>query len=251
MRNVMPLPSRENYTHSLSLGVDYKDFEDTLNFADDEASEALETPLTYLPFSLNYNSALNHHNGISRFLMGFNMVMRGLVTDRSEFEDKRYKSRGNYIYATLGVERYQNLPWDFQLVVKGDGQVSDQPLPANEQYVAGGMKSVRGYKETETAGDNAIHGSIELAYTALSKRFGLPENITLVPYLFYDVAALRLIDPLPGQDQPGALSGAGAGLRGTLTRFLDYEVSWGVALDDTEQTERGDDQYYFAITGKF
>jgi hemolysin activation/secretion protein len=249
LRNVIPLPSRETYTHSMSLGVDYKDFDDTLSFVDDD--DSTETPLTYMPLSLNYNSVLSHLGGATRFLVGFNVVLRGLVTDREEFEDKRYKSRGNYIYTTLGIERYQNLPWDFQLLVKGDGQISDQPLPSNEQYVAGGLNSVRGYMETEEAGDNAIHGTIELAYPPLAKRLGLPEWISISPHLFYDIASLRLIDPLPGQEQPGTFSGTGAGMRGTLSRSLEYEVSWGRALDDTSQSESGDQQFYFVVKGQF
>jgi len=249
MRNVIPLPARDTYTHSLSLGVDYKDFDDTLSFEDDD--DTTKTPLTYLPISLNYNSVLNHLGGATRFLFGGNVVLRGLITDRGEFEDKRYKSRGNYIYATLGLERYQSLPWGFQLLVKADGQISDQSLPSNEQYVAGGLKSVRGYKETEEAGDNAFHGTIELAYPQLAKRLGLPEGTSLSPHLFYDIAALRLIDPLPGQNQPNVFSGTGAGIRGSITRFLEYEVSWGLALEDTSQSENGDHQVYFVVKGQF
>jgi hemolysin activation/secretion protein len=249
LRNVIPLPARETYTHSLSLGVDYKDFDDTLSFEGD--NDETETPLTYLPFSLNYNSVLNHMGGATRFLFGCNVVLRGLVTDNSEFEDKRFKSRGNYIYTTLGIERYQNLPWDFQLFVKADGQISDQPLPSNEQYLAGGLKSVRGYKETEEAGDNAIHGTVELAYPQFAKRLELPEWISMSPHLFYDIASLRLIDPLPGQNQPDTFSGTGAGIRGTFSRFLEYELSWGLALDDTSQSEAGDNQFYFVIKGQF
>lgn len=249
IRDVIPLPARESYTHSLSLGVDYKDFDDTLSFEDGD--DETKTPLTYLPFSLNYNSVLNHHSGATRFLFGMNMAFRGLVTDSEEFEDKRFKSTGNYIYGTLGLERYQELPRGFQLLIKGDGQLSDQPLPSNEQYIAGGLKSVRGYKESEEAGDNAIHGTAELSFPELAKTIGLPEKIRLTPYIFYDIASLRLIDPLPGQDQPNVFSGTGAGLRGGLTRFLEYEIAWGLALDDTSQTENGDQVFYFVVKGQF
>jgi hemolysin activation/secretion protein len=248
-RNVIPFPSKEKYSHSLSLGVDYKDFDDTLSFVDGE--DETETPIKYLPLSMSYNSMLNHHAGSTKFIIGVNTVFRGLVSEREEFEDKRAGSRGNYIYTTLGIERYQTLPRDFQLFIKCDGQISDQPLPSNEQFLAGGLKSVRGYKENEEAGDNAIHGTVELSYPGMARLFRLPEWITASPNLFYDIAALRLIDPLDGQDQPNDISGAGAGIRGQISRYLEYEFSWGVALKDTSRTEKGHQEVYFVVKGQF
>ncbi len=248
-RNVIPFPSSENYNHSLSLGIDYKDYEDTLSFQDDE--DDLETRITYLPLSVYYNSSLNHHAGSTRFSFGVNSVFRGLVSEQREFEDKRYKSRGNYIFASLGIERYQNLPRGFQLFAKAEGQVSDQPLPSNEQYFAGGLKSVRGYKEAEEAGDNALHGTVELSYKNLSPHFGLPDWATISPNVFYDIAVLNLEDPLPGQKQPDNMDGYGVGLRGQVSKYFEYELSWGIALDDTSRTKSGDHQFYFILKGKF
>ncbi len=249
VRNVMPLPQVGNYNHNLSMGFDYKDFDDDLSFLD--GGDTMKTPITYLPFSFSYNSSLSHLSGSTNFSGGINILFRGLVTDEKEFADKRFKSRANYVYATLGVERYQILPKGFQLFVKCDGQIADQPLPSNEQYFAGGLKSVRGYKEAEDAGDNAIHGTIELFYPELAKYLGLPDWCSISPNIFYDIAAMRIKDPLPGEDQPDTLTGTGAGIRGNLSRFFEYELSWGVALKETARTEKGDQELYFVMKGQF
>ena len=249
LRNVIPLSPRESYTHSLSIGADYKDFDDTLSFED--GSLPTETPLTYIPLSLYYNSAAQHHSGTTRFTIGVNVALRGLATDREEFEDKRYKSRGNYIYGALTIERTQALLKHLQLLLKGDGQLSDQPLPSNEQFVAGGLKSVRGYKESEEVGDNAVHGTAELSFPGFDELIGLPEWLGISPYIFYDIAGLYIYEALPGQEQPDTMQGTGGGIRGQITRFLDYELSWGMALADTEQTEKGDHHVYFVVKGKF
>ncbi len=249
LRNVIPLPMMENYAHSLSLGVDYKDFKDTLGFQSGE--EDIRTPITYLPVSLGYNSTCNHHGGVTRFGLGLNAVFRNLVTEKKEFEDKRFKSRGNYSYATLTVERNQSLPGGFGFFAKGGLQVTDQPLPANEQYLAGGMKSVRGYKEAEMAGDNAIYGTAELFYPNAAGLLRLPGWIEIAPYLFYDIASLKLKDPLPGQYEPETLIGIGAGLRGTITRHLEYEMSWGAAQRGTDQTRTGNQELYFVLKSVF
>jgi hemolysin activation/secretion protein len=249
VRNVMPLPGVENYNHSLSLGFDYKDYDDDLSFTD--GTDTIETPITYLPFSFSYNSSLNHLSGTTKFSGGVNILFRGLVGGENEFEDKRYKSRSNYVYTTIGVERYQTLPKGFQLFLKCDGQIADQPLPSNEQFSAGGLNSVRGYKETEEAGDNAIHGIVELLYPELAKRVGLPDWCNISPNIFFDIAAMRIKNPLPGEDQPDTLAGAGAGIRGRLSRFFEYELSWGVALRETGRTEEGSQRLYFVAKGQF
>jgi hemolysin activation/secretion protein len=179
------------------------------------------------------------------------MVFRGLVTDQREMELKRFMARGNYIYGTAGIERNQKLPWKMGLYVKVDGQISDQPLISNEQYAAGGMKNVRGYKESEELGDDAFHGILELSGPDLSSLFSLGSQYRISPYLFYDYAELWLKDPLPGQDRRASLMGTGLGIRGLITRFVEYEVDWAVALEDTDRVEKWDQEFYFMVKGVF
>ncbi|MFO7738008.1 MAG: ShlB/FhaC/HecB family hemolysin secretion/activation protein, partial [Desulfatiglandaceae bacterium] len=249
VRNIIPLPSIDTYTHSLSLGLDYKDFDDDLSFLTGEP--AVTTPATYMPLSASYNSSLAHHSGVTSFSAGLNVAFRGLVTDMEEFQDKRFESRGNYLYATLAVERNQPLPRNLNLYAKLDGQIADQPLISNEQYFAGGLRNVRGYKEVEEAGDNAFHATLELSYSTDGSRFNLGDWWRVSPYVFFDYAYLRLKDSLPGEDSTNTLMGAGVGVRGYLTKYFEYELAWGRALEDTTRTDSGEDRFYFVTKGQF
>lgn len=253
VRYVIPLPSMEKYHHNLTLGLDYKDFEDDLVFQAGE--EGLKTPLTYLPLSVSYAPVVMYSSGYTRFNVGLNMTIRGLVTDKEEIGDKRYGSKGNYVFVNMGFDHHQPLPWDVNLLLKVQGQMSDQPLPSNEQFVAGGMNSVRGYKESEEVGDNAFSGTIELSYSKFAEKYASEKGPGLLsehtPYIFFDAAFLRVLDPLPGQEQPNELSGTGAGLKGKMTRFFEYDVSWGMALATTDKTKAGDNSVYFVIRGQF
>ena len=56
------------------------------------------------------------------------------------------------MYFTAGMERDHKLPSGMGLFLKLDGQIADQPLISHEQYIAGGMTNVRGYKEAEALG---------------------------------------------------------------------------------------------------
>lgn len=246
-RAVLPLPSVGEYGHSAVLGFDYKEFEETAGLS---GSEPVKTPVSYLPLSVAYSGSLRDMSGVTQFNAGVVVAFRGAVTDSAQFLDKRFKSRGNYIAATAGVERTQLLPKGFSLLAKLDGQLADQPLISNEQHQTGGINSVRGYKESEASGDNAAHGVFELAGPDLLKSAG-SERFTLTPYLFYDAAALWTREPLPGQVSVVDLQGTGIGVRGLLFRDLDFQVDLAFALRDTNRVAAGDLSCHFKVRYQF
>ncbi|MHC1743841.1 MAG: ShlB/FhaC/HecB family hemolysin secretion/activation protein [Syntrophobacteraceae bacterium] len=250
LRYVMPLPAYLKYNHSVTLGIDYKDFEDTLTFGA-ESPGTDHTPVKYLPASLAYSASIADSGGITQFSAGINAAFRGVVSHSFQFENKRFKARSDYIFATGGLERIQKLPGEWSLYLKADGQVSDQPLISNEQYAAGGMESVRGYLESEVLGDDAFHATAELNAPDLVKLLKLGDKGRAAPYVFYDMAFLRIQKELPLQDDDFHLSGTGLGVRGNVTRWFDYDLCWAVALYDTEHTEMGKNRYYFNVKYHF
>lgn len=236
-RYVLALPPADKYNQCITFGFDYKDFKDVLGFADPSTAN-INTPVRYMPFSAAYTGFLPDEWGVTQFSAGMSGVFRGLVTQKEEFENKRYKARGNYVVGTAGIERHQKLPGDATLFVKVDGQIANQPLISNEQYSAGGMDSVRGYKESEGLGDNAIHTTVEVAGPDLVKKLGVKKNITVVPYVFYDFASLMVKDPLPEQHSHSELQSVGMGLRGNVIKNLEYDAGVGVPLTKTTYTDR-------------
>ncbi|MFH0725682.1 MAG: ShlB/FhaC/HecB family hemolysin secretion/activation protein [Pseudomonadota bacterium] len=253
LRNIIPLPplpSLDNFSHSLSLGIDYKDFDEDLSFKESE-EEGMKTPISYAPVSLAYNAVRKDTTGYTQLNTGLNFLFRNLASDPDEFENKRYKARGNYVYATTGLERSQNLPAGFNLTAKVDGQLSNQPLISNEQYIAGGMASVRGYKESEAAGDNAVHTTVEFGRPFQLSNESAWGGIQITPYVFYDGAWLRIKNALDGQDDKLSLQGMGAGMRGSLSDKLDFEIDAASALSDTDEVKSGDKEFYFKVKAHF
>lgn len=244
MRYVMPLPPYENYIHSLNLGIDYKDFEDTLVGID-------ETPITYMPLSMTYSSGIKDTSGTTQFSAVLNASFRGLVANKSDFDNSRIGARGNYVNLIAGVERNQTLPAGLEFFVKMDGQISDQPLISNEQYLAGGMMSVRGYKENESAGDQGVHLTTEFRVPDLGGFMPFKDKWRITPYVFYDMATLSLKSPLPGENASMTLKGAGGGVRGSIMEHLEFEVDWAVALEDSERIQNGDNRFYFLVKAIF
>ena len=246
-REIMPLPRVGDYAHNLSLGADYKDFDEDLHYGGD--TEA--TPVTYLPLSLSYSASLRDGSGVTRFNTGLNLALRGLVSSDSEFGDKRYNARGNYIVFSAGLEREQNLPFGMSLSAKVNGQLADQPLISNEQYIVGGMMSVHGYLENEASGDDALQGNFVLASPDLSGALDSGDKLKINLRTFYDVAYLSKIDPLPGEDREITLQGTGAGIRLLWNDRIEAQLDWGLALQATDDTDTGESRVYFLTKVQF
>jgi hemolysin activation/secretion protein len=250
-RYVMFLPPYELYTHAMTLGVDYKHFDQAMGFTT-AGGEMTHTPISYLPVSFSYSSSLpDEWGGMTQFNAGVNLSFRGVGSREYEFELKRYKATANYLFATAGIQRTQQLPLEMSLLVKLDGQMTDQPLIDNEQYSAGGMESVRGYKESEAAGDVAVHGTMELSFPNPLEKSGTAKWLQAAPFLFYDFADLAIKDPLPGQDGNIKLEGTGAGVRGSLAKNLEYELDWAMALRPSDRIKRNDQAGYFKLKAVF
>lgn len=252
VRYVISLPQYKLYAHNITMGLDYKHSYQLANMLG--SSEPTTTLVNYMPLTFSYNASLpDEWGGATQFSAGLNMTFRGLVSDEAEFEVARYKARAGYLYATFGIQRSQKLPWGMGLFAKVDGQVADQPLISNEQYSGGGMESVRAYLESEAMGDNAAHGTLEVSFPDPAEKFMpanlIPKGFQMSPFLFYDVARLITIDPLPGQDRAVTLSGPGVGVRGSLTKYFEYEMDWAIALHTTDKTHRDDQRIYVKLRG--
>lgn len=237
-RYMFPLSSMQQYDHNLTLGFDWKNFE--------EDTQGTVTPIEYVPFTIGYSSMLTRESGDTRFSADLNFLIRDFLgNDMEEFTRKRAGATGNYIYLTLGAEHRQKLPAGFSAFFKLDGQIADQPLVNNEQFSAGGVASVRGYKESEVLADNALHSTLEIFSPSLIKQH------ILMPYLFYDCAWLDVREALLEQKDRTFIQGAGIGLTGNWKNTIDFKLDLGFALENTDNTDSGDMLLHFKTRYQF
>ena len=166
------------------------------------------------------------------------MGLRGFVSEESEFAARREGAKSNFFVAKIDLQRVQNLPKDFQLLAKIDGQYSGAPLIPNEQFLVGGADTVRGYLESEEAGDQGIHSTLELTSPVLLKNVAWLQNTKLAA--FYDIAKIRTIDPAVGQERQSVLAGYGIGLRAKAFKNFNLNMDLAWALKDSADTEKGD-----------
>jgi hemolysin activation/secretion protein len=250
LRYLVPLESMDRYFHNLSFGLDYKDFDETLGFAGEEDSRS-EAPISYLPFLVEYSGTYYDSSGSTRLKAGVNWAFRGLVGQQDEFANKRLHARGDYLYLDVELGREQQLPWGMELDLEINGQVATEPLVSSEQFAAGGLDSVRGYRESDSLGDDGVRASVEWQLPEFGQLVGYDRNIRLTPYLFYDFAWLDVQKAQAGQTDEFRLNGAGIGFRGDVMELLDYQVDWAHVLSATDRTDRGDNRLHFLVKYHF
>ena len=245
-RAIISLPSLPGFSHSITLGFDYKDFDQDVNIA----GQPTTTPIYYYPFSANYSATYAGKGALTTANAGVTWNVRGMGSSPQQFDFNRFKADANFIYVRSDIAHQRDLPWGFQIYGRAQGQVSDQPLVNTEQIAGGGLGTVRGYLEAEVLGDNGAFGSIELRSPSLLRGLNTDAN-ELRLYVFADGGYLTLIDPLPEQDSEFALASVGVGGHLRLQNHLNGSIDAGFPFISQTSTTAHDVRVTFRVWGEF
>jgi hemolysin activation/secretion protein len=181
----------------------------------------------------------------------------GNPNDPSGQPGNRQGSTGTFAVLQGGLDRTQPLPGDFTLALHADGQWGSQPLIPAEGYFAGGFDTVRGYRQYEAIGDNAVRGRAELTTPELiaipidriwQRRRSADYTIRVKFATFYDTAQLWVQQAQPGQTSQFRLESVGAGIRVKFPKDVgQLIIDQGFALRDTANTRQGDTFVHFSV----
>jgi hemolysin activation/secretion protein len=226
LRLISTLPTSDpSFYHSLTLGLDYKDFKQSV--IQHGATQSVDSPIRYPPFTLDYSAtwlgplpaagstgraATAGARSSTSLDVGLNFLIQGFDTDWRQFAAKRAGAGTSYIVLHPSISREQVLPAHWSVVAKLDGQLANGPLINNEQFSAGGADTVRGYVEAERLADNAVHGTLELRTPQLLAGTAAKIDQSYL-FLFTDAAKLWIQQPLASQEKQFTLASAGLGLR--------------------------------------
>lgn len=243
-RYIVPLRSRgEGFFHTATLGVDYKDVDQSVALI---GGGDFNTPISYLPFTLGWDGTWLGEGRSTKVGVAFNFHLRGLVADEQEFADKRFKGRPDYSFLRGTFSHEETWPAGWGALVRGGWQVAAQPLISNEQFAIGGVDTVRGYLESVALGENGANFSLEARMPSFAKH--LSDSLDELHLLtFVDIGSVHVREPLPGQEDRFTLAGAGLGMRLKGWRGVSAGLDWAVALKDQGDTERGDSRGHFRL----
>lgn len=225
---------------SLSLGFSHQDSSNFVNGV--SLSEPNRTSV--IKFGQDYTS--RQPRGVWALRSQFNLgvdIFDATVSDNDEAD--------GIFFSWLGqAQRLQRLNPDNLLIIQADFQFTPDDLLASEQFVIGGIYSVRGYRQNARLGDNGFRLSVEDRITVLrSKNKDNTPLIQLAP--FADLGVVWNNSAADPEDN--FLAGIGLGILAQPVPNLNIRLDYAPPLVDIE--EIGDniqeDGFYFSVNYRY
>lgn len=238
-----------SWYHSVSAGVEFKDFDENLVFGPSSQS----VPIRYVPFTLGYSgyrATESSQSVLGLSLTGASRSFFSVGSDESEFHEKRWLANPSFVVLKGNLSHTQDVVRGWQLHGRASFQIASGPLVSNEQFSAGGATSVRGYYAAERTGDDGLLLGAELRTPSLSSWLGTAVSEWRF-YAFAEAAGLRLRDPLPEQDDRYGLASVGLGTRLRLYDWFSAGLDWGYPLRNGPNTEKHDPRVNFNLRASF
>ncbi len=259
-RAVITLPSRENFFHTLSAGVDYKHFDQTVKLGTDGFS----SPVTYAPLVASYGATFQNEKFTTQLNASLTYNIRPASSPWTDFDNKRAYASPSFTHLNADLSHTQELPEGFQFYAKVQGQVSDGPLVSSEQFSIGGLDTVRGYLESETLGDNGIVGNLEFRSPDLggmlqkemkdetgqgTARFTVFNEWRLLA--FADAGKAIVLTPLSEQQSQFDLWSYGVGSRFKMFNYVNGALFYSVPMISQTYTQANRARVSFRFWGEF
>jgi hemolysin activation/secretion protein len=246
VRALVTLPGGSGFFDTLSAGIDYKHFDQAVTLG----TGSLISPITYYPITATYSASWQGDTGTTELDIGPTFNIRGFGSDPQTFDNKRYNGESNFIYLHADLSRQQDLPRGFQVYVKAQGQLSDEPLVNSEQFSLGGQDTVRGYLESEVLGDDAITGSVEVRTPSLAQYIS-PDVNDWRFFLFGEGGEAKILDPLSQQQAIFSVASTGIGTRVQLINHLNGSVDVALPLLTSINTRADQPRVEFRVWVQF
>jgi hemolysin activation/secretion protein len=256
-----PFRTDAESNQSVTFGVDYKHFRNLIN---QNATTALDTPITYVNISLAYAGLWRSDPLTTTFSVSANAGPREIVNNQNAFANDRAGAGANYFYLRGDLAFDIKLPADFRLRLRAAGQASEEALITNENFSIAGIDGVRGYLESEVLGDQGIKETLQLTSPGWRRH----EQILGDAFAFFDSGRTWVLDSLACEP-----TGTGIHLRSVGGGFdvwpgqrLTGSLTWAKALDSATDlhniaaggcpasgpaTLAGDSRVLFFVRGTF
>jgi hemolysin activation/secretion protein/AraC-like DNA-binding protein len=276
----VPLPQLASVSSTLSVGLDFKNYEtvsyNTNNFITtsfitnngtvtkisntfSSGQPVQKVELNYLPINIGINGSIPDGLGTTFFntTVNFNPFNGSGLSDNQDFSRAAYttNARASYVTVQMGVDRVQTIYQDWSVKLHADGQWANTPLINNEQYAIGGAASVRGYLNGENYGDNGWRVTIEPQTPQLNIGLAGNEGDEVPCYVrgsvFTDYGEVYRIDSFPNGAGSSSYWGAGFGVTANIGNHLDARVAVAWPLISQSLAAAGTTQVYFGIGAQF
>jgi hemolysin activation/secretion protein len=245
-RAVLTIPSPSPWFQTVSVGIDYKEFEESLSLGKD----TIQNPIAYWPVSVAWSASRLAEGSL--FQAGLTAIFnaRWASSSPEHFDAKRYSASGGFVLYRGELSRTDDLPRGLQLAERLVGQWSPDPLIGSEQIAMGGLETVRGYLEAQALGDFGGALQVELRSPSLARPLGRAVN-DLRFLGFLDAGTGGIHEALPDQPASLFLWSVGAGARLRMFERVTTAIDVGVPLRTVGTTARGETRVQFRVWSEF
>jgi adenylyl-sulfate kinase len=188
------LPKFGNYEHRLSVGLDYRAYENNVVFG--AGGPSLVPDITIHPANLTYSGQLSGPGRQTNFYVTavHNVYPHGSDANQDAFDAQRFDADARYLLYRFGMTHAIALPRDWQVRFSASGQYTSDALVPGEQFGIGGWDSVRGFHERQFANDVGRRMSLEF----FTSEFGakIDPRVKARGLFFYDMAKIHRNDAL-------------------------------------------------------
>jgi hemolysin activation/secretion protein len=222
-----------NYEHKLILGLDYRAYENDVDFVGSQ----LGNNVTVHPVSLTYAGTMTTEKIHAGIYLTDLQNLPGSWDGRdtaANFEKARAGAPRGYNIFRYGANLSYAVGADWQARVLVNGQYTNDPLVPGEQYGIGGATTVRGFAERAFTNDQGYSGSIEIQTPDLNRLFGVTAFQSRL-LVFYDKGYVSRKVPLPGETVSTAIASVGPGLRITDGKRFSLSVDCGFVVDPPDE----------------
>jgi len=234
-RYAFVLPELGGYSESISVGPDWKHVKQLIT----SKAGNVEQPINYVPLVATYTGNLPDPERPTLFESTLTLGLRGLAgnNDTAFLAKRNPGGSANYFVLRSDLEHTEPL-WKWKLFSKLEFQASSGALVSTEQFTAGGSNSVRGYLEGELAGDDAVHGTVELRSPEF-KPAGSTSIWSVTGLAFWDGADLHTSYAQTPQPTNQSIHSAGIGALFAAPHGFSMQVYWAHAFDTAQITKAG------------
>jgi hemolysin activation/secretion protein len=210
--------------------------------------------LSVFSYTFNYFGVGSHQRGIN---LGYLRVIAG---DNDSLEPSRQGgsgdfATGNYSVFEFGYQRLQRLSENHAILLRLDGQFSNDLLVSLEQYGLGGPANNRAYSVSEALIDSGGAATLEWIIDAPGFAKRQIGNRTwgdiFQVSVFYDYAGGEVNDPLPFQNETINLRGYGLGLQFGISEKFRLRIDAAKAQSELVPVNREDPQYWMSFAYTF
>lgn len=233
----------KNYQHQLDISVQDKLFVNDLKFAG-VAVNALKD-VRSRPLEIKYSAQRRLEKSNLNFFVGYRVnLSSGRNNNDAAYNIARSGADSDWSTAILGANLAYPLPKKWFLNASINGQISNEPLIAGEQFGFGGSLALPGFEEREVSGDSGYASKLEL----FAPRFKNGAQF----FTSYEQGKVTKED---STSVSSTVSSLGIGLASQLGKKCFGKVQLGYVLagidnatEGTDFTDDGDTKTHFNMT---